>query len=143
MQFYQCWRQFSPAVLPTQPPLFVRKSVFGVLSPASVYTVLHHTNHRRRQRRALCWLCLLFGDAKCHQQVCSAIDTAGYGFVCKAPLHRHANECAVGLLWSATPTTVLCFLVRAAVLCICVCVAGLTFSNDEQQRGTQSARRVF
>ena len=77
-----------------------------------------------------------FGDTKCHQQVCSGIDTAGYGFVCTAPLHRHANGFAVRWLWQAKPVRMAFVLSCGAVLCFCVCVAGLTFSNDDEQRGT-------
>ena len=142
-QFCQCWRQFSHAVLPTQPPQFVRTCVFGVLNPTAVCTWLHHTNHRQRQRRVLCWLCVCSACTKCHQQVCSGTGTAGCGCVCTAPLRHHANECVVGLLWSAKPTPALCFEVRFAAVCFWLCVAGETFSNDELQRGTQSAHRVF
>ena len=95
-----------------------------------------HTSRKQRQRRVLCWLYVCSACTKCHQQVCSGIDTAGYGFVCTAPLHRHANGFAVRWLWAATQVRMTFVLSCGAVVCFWMCVAGLTFSNDDEQRGT-------
>ena len=86
-------------VLPVSSPQFVQTSVFGVLNQAVVCTVLRHTSRKQRQRRVLCWLYVCFACTKCHQQVCSGIDTAGYGFVCTAPLHHHGCDGLFSFGW--------------------------------------------